>query len=561
MQTGCHKRNVINAVIAGASAGILLMAGISFSAPPPVTWICSTQNAPWVNKGPLSVTSVSGTPAMVVDTARKYQLIDGFGGAFNEFGWKPMMKLSQALRDSVMKAIFGPDGCNYTICRMPIGASDYSYGYYSLDDSAGDYQIAHLSLARDSMYLIPYIRAAMKANPKLKVWGSPWTPPTWMKVNHAYNNVSGNNLIHDQRTNTAYALYFEKTVLAYRAIGIDFCKLFFQNEPYANQIYPSCIWSGADMQDFMKNYLGPLFTRDNIKCELWTPTMNNGSYAEAFGPMLDDTACSKYITGCGFQWAGEGAIATVYQRHPEKKLWQTEAECRSGANNWDDANYIFGKMIFYFQNGCGNFMQWNMLLEKTGNSNWGWSQNAMVTVDTIARAVTFTPEFYMTKHFTNAVKPGARRINATSAAISSGDYAAFQNSNGQSIVVVRNTGTSAKTASIQFGPQMISPSLPAGSFNTFYIGESPDGIADHSAVHEQRRMRDMEIMRCNGDITISAHTGAGSLEIVAPNGDVIGVAQGMGTYRLRAFAWPSGIYYAKVNSDGRCTVNRFAINK
>ena len=44
---------------------------------------------------------------------------------------------------------------------MPVGSSDFADDYYSLDDTAGDFAVAHLSLARDEQKLIPYIKVAM----------------------------------------------------------------------------------------------------------------------------------------------------------------------------------------------------------------------------------------------------------------------------------------------------------------------------------------------------------------------------------------------------------------
>lgn len=52
--------------------------------------------------------------------------------------------------------------------------------YYSLDDSAADYTMANLTLARDKEKLLPYIKVAMAVNPDLKVWGSPWTGPWYV---------------------------------------------------------------------------------------------------------------------------------------------------------------------------------------------------------------------------------------------------------------------------------------------------------------------------------------------------------------------------------------------
>ena len=74
--------------------------------------------------------------------------------------------------------MFAPGaGLNFTVCRMPIGASDYATNWYSLDDTPGDFELKQFNLDRDRTLLLPYIKAAMKYQPELKVWGSPWSPP------------------------------------------------------------------------------------------------------------------------------------------------------------------------------------------------------------------------------------------------------------------------------------------------------------------------------------------------------------------------------------------------
>ena len=70
-----------------------------------------------------------------------------------------------------MQNLFGEQGLRWGLNRMPIGSSDFSDSYYSLDDTAGDLSMSKLSLARDEQKLLPFIKAAMQVNPKLTLWG------------------------------------------------------------------------------------------------------------------------------------------------------------------------------------------------------------------------------------------------------------------------------------------------------------------------------------------------------------------------------------------------------
>ena len=48
----------------------------------------------------------------------------GFGGCFNELGWKALGHLSDNARKDVLAALFSSSGCDFNYCRMPIGAND-----------------------------------------------------------------------------------------------------------------------------------------------------------------------------------------------------------------------------------------------------------------------------------------------------------------------------------------------------------------------------------------------------------------------------------------------------
>jgi len=109
---------------------------------------------------------------------KREQTIDGWGGCFNELGWVALQSVSPDAREEVLRNLFEPGrGLNFTICRMPIGASDYATNWYSLDDTPGDFELKHFNLDRDRAILLPYIKAAMKYQPAAENVGSPWSPP------------------------------------------------------------------------------------------------------------------------------------------------------------------------------------------------------------------------------------------------------------------------------------------------------------------------------------------------------------------------------------------------
>src|ERR1700723_3766216 len=101
--------------------------------------------------------------------------MEGFGGCFNERGWPSLSALSAEDRDSVMHELFDPQaGARFTYCRMPIGANDYATEAYSYDETPGDFELKRFSIDHDRATLVPFIQAALKYQPKLRLWASPW---------------------------------------------------------------------------------------------------------------------------------------------------------------------------------------------------------------------------------------------------------------------------------------------------------------------------------------------------------------------------------------------------
>lgn len=424
----------------------------------------STQSAPWAAEQSLTVENArTVTTSIDVDTSVKYQTIEYFGGCFNELGWRALQTLPAAMADSAIGSLFDTvNGCKFNMCRMPIGASDYGRSWYSLNETANDTLMTNISIERDKGYQNKYIKAAMAFRPNLTIWGCPWSPPSWMKTN---NNYPGANSNFKQQASylRAYALYFEKAIKLYRDDGIKITALSFQNEPYSTSAYPGCLWSPAQMRDFIKLYLGPKFDADKVDAEIWMPTMNNGD-TNNFKTMLGDADCAKYIKAACFQWEGKLAVAGIHKSFPAVRILQTENECGDATNTWAYAESpTFYYMKYYFDNGACGYFQWNMILDNAGRSTWNWAQNAMISIDTVQKRIRYNPQYYAVKHFSYFVAPGAKKIKT------SGNYTnqvAFLNPDGSVVVVIGNTTTSPVSLGIKIGGSMTTASIPAKSFST-----------------------------------------------------------------------------------------------
>lgn len=377
-----------------------------------------------------------------------YQEWDGFGGCFNELSQIALLTLTQIERKQIYDNLFGKtaDGLRFDFCRIPIGASDYAEIWYSHNETENDYEMQNFSIERDKKYLLPYIKEALKRNPDMKFFASPWSPPAWMKEPKVYNF---GRLVWTEKNLKAYALYLLKFIQAYEAEGVHISQLHVQNEVTSDQKFPSSLWSGVQLVEFIGKYLGPLFEENNINTEIWLGTINATGIVECQGSsrynqyantVLDDASAYKYIKGVSYQWEGKYALQVTHDSYPELKYIQSENECGDGRNSWEYAKYVFELFRHYITNGVCGYVYWNMVLAPEGSSTWGWKQNSMITAEGIAH---YNHEYYIMKHFSRFVVPGAKRVGLKGHL--AGNAVAFRNPDNELVLIVQNPFPYSKT--------------------------------------------------------------------------------------------------------------------
>jgi glucosylceramidase len=446
------------------------------AAGPSIRWVCSTQAEPWKElPAPVLPRNASYAVNLVAPDAKTvFQTVDGFGGCFNELGWQALQALDAEGRAVALRALFDASGCDFNLCRAPIGANDFALDWYSLDETPGDYGMTNFSVERDRKCLIPFMKAAMRYQTNLAVWGVPWCPPSWMKTGGAYK---GGNMKQDPETLAAYALYFSKYVQAYRREGINLYAVHPQNEPkYNNNVYPQCAWSGREINTFLRDYLIPRLKRDGVGVEVWLGTIVNENLADYTDPALGDPATAPALAGVGYQYGGQTAMLDTHKKYPDKKMMQTETECYNGGNSWTEGMTTFRKMIEDMNHFACGYMYWNMVLNEKSTSSWGWKQNSLLKIDSATKQIIYNPEFYSMKHFGHFVRPGAARVGLSvrnevegAPAITDQNAVAFRNPSGDLVVVVGNPGAAVLPVTLQTGDREARLQIPARSMNTLVL--------------------------------------------------------------------------------------------
>lgn len=385
-----------------------------------------------------------------VDPDKTYQTFFGIGGAMTDASAETFYKLPKEKQDEIIKAYFDKQsGIGYTVARTNINSCDFSsdnYTYVKDNDST----LQSFDIAHDKKYKIPFIKEAIKAaGGKLNLFASPWSPPAWMKEN--------NDMLHGGKLKPSsyatWAMYYTKFIKAYEKEGIPVWGISIQNEPMATQRWESCIFTGEEERDFLKNNLGPTMEKEGLgdkKIIGWDH--NRDLLYQRASTLLNDPEAAKYLWGIGFHWyepwsGGEPMydnVKLVNEAYPNTNLFFTEG-CKEAfdlakTGDWKLGEKYASNMIHDFNNGMTGFTDWNILLDETGGPNH--AKNfcfAPIHGNTKTGEVIYTNEYYYIGHFSKFIQPGAKRIVA-SASRSQLLTTAFRNEDGKTVVVVMNQG-------------------------------------------------------------------------------------------------------------------------
>src|SRR6266404_2454011 len=152
-----------------------------------------------------------------VDSTQTFQSVDGFGYTLTGGSATLINQLGPAGKASLLQELFGSaeNSIGVSYLRISIGASDLNVSVFSYDDmpvGQTDINLQNFSLSKDSVDLIPVLKEILAINPNVKILGSPWSPPVWMKDNGS--SVGGG---FQPQYYDVYARYFVKYIQKMRA--------------------------------------------------------------------------------------------------------------------------------------------------------------------------------------------------------------------------------------------------------------------------------------------------------------------------------------------------------
>lgn len=357
-----------------------------------------------------SIHSYPASPALDVDNAIEKHEFLGLGASLTDASAWVLANMPQDKREKLLKELFTCEGCNLSVIRLNIGASDYSTCLYTYNDNAGDEEMKSFSLAHDEAHLIPMAQAIKAIRPDTFFFASPWSPPAWMKDSGLL--ISGS--LKDEAM-PAYANYFVKYLQGYRQKGIEIDAVTPQNETMCDTggQYPCCVYSANQEGVFIRDYLSPALKKASLSTKIWAhdhdPDING---IERVKELLSMPEMSNAIDGvawhCYTSAEASNNLKEVRTEYPSMPFYHTENGPHIIRNERTEmwwAQKVFGMM----QNGCSLFTSWNLCLDELGTPATGSHLcGGFTVVDSDTHEVTYSPQYRLFRHIGPFVKRGAR---------------------------------------------------------------------------------------------------------------------------------------------------------
>jgi len=403
-----------------------------------------------------------------VDDSEIYQTMDGFGFALTGGSAIHINAMDPEARGKLLNELFGKgeNSIGVSYLRVSIGASDLSdrvFTYNDLPEGEIDPEMKRFSIEPEKKDLIPVLKQILAINPEIKILGSPWTPPVWMKTNGKSKGGSLKPEFYD-----AYALYFVKYIQGMKDEGIRIDAITIQNEPLHPGNNPSLFMPANEQADFIKKSLGPAFEKADIdtKIIIYDHNPNRVDYPIQ---VLNDPDARRYVDGTAFHMY-EGkveAISEVQKAHPDKNLYFTEQWVGAPGNFPNDLKWHVRTLIIgATRNWCRNVIEWNLAADpKQDPHTDGGCTECLGAITIDGNSVTRNPAYYIIAHASKFVNPGSVRMKSNIP--ENLPNVAFKTKEGKIVLIVLNDSESAQSFKINYNGKSIETKLNKGAVATY----------------------------------------------------------------------------------------------
>ncbi len=414
--------------------------------------------------------SSESLPVVTVNDMQQFQPIEGFGFAVTGGSAQLLMRMTPERRTALLKQIFSRegDGIGASYVRLSIGSSDMNDHAYSYDDvPAGetDPELKHFSLAPDRADVVPVMKEILAIEPTIKILGSPWSAPAWMKTN---DDVRGGELKPEYYG--AYAQYLIKYVEGMKAEGIPLTAITVENEPLNPKNTPSMVMFADEECAFIGKYLGPAFENAGLKTEIQVYDHNPDVPSYPLS-ILGDPVAGKYVAGTAFHLYGgsSSTLTDVHRQYPNKNLYLTEQSVTDwpGSEEIGIAEPVSQVLIGATRNWARNVLLWNLAADPHAgpHTNNGGCTGCFGAITLDGDTATLNVAYYALGHLSKFVPPGSVRIGSNE--LEQLSTVAFRTPEGKIVLVVANTGNFPKTFAIGYHGKFLRTTIPSESAGTY----------------------------------------------------------------------------------------------
>ena len=403
-----------------------------------------------------------------------FQEVDGFGLAITQASCFNLKLMPQEDRTAFLTEVFSREnGLGSSLIRVCIGGSDFSLDEFTWCDEPGMENFAVHPL--DEEWLFPILDEIIRINPAVKIIGSPWSCPRWMKMSESggpYDAWTGGRLnpAHYQD----YAEYFVRWIREMEKRGYPIYAVTLQNEPLNRGNSMSLYMSWENQRDFIKQAVGPAFRAAGLKTKILLFD-HNYDYEEIASErdypirILQDAEAAQYVAGSA--WHNyRGRVTTLDKVHsafPDKDIYFTEASIGS----W---NYTFGGCLIndfrdIFLGTLGRFGKgvtlWNLMLDDEGKpfrpDGCSTCFGAVTLSTDDHKTITRNSHYYNVAHCSKVLLPGAVRLGTKGYESTGLTYQWYRNPDGSQALLILNEGSSEERVNFITDKYSLSCRVPA----------------------------------------------------------------------------------------------------
>ncbi|XP_058130628.1 lysosomal acid glucosylceramidase-like [Anopheles ziemanni] len=409
---------------------------------------------------------------ITIDRTRRYQTVEGFGGAFTGAVSYNLAKLRAPLRESLYKSYYSKEvGIGYSFMRIPIGGCDFDLDPWAYNElPTNDGALSNFTTLDDrDLVKVSQIKQLMEVtnNSDIRVIGAAWSPPRWMKTNNDWTGASRLKPEYYQ----AWADYHVRYLELMKAAGLEFWAISTGNEPLNGVIgflfihFMSLGWTAPEQGRWVGQYLGPTLRKSSVSsvklfgCDdqrytfpWWFKLMDQG-HANA----------TSYLDGLAVHWYWDGVappalLDQTATSYPGKWIFNTEASLgdkplqqhRPILGSWERAESYILYVLQDLQHSVNGWIDWNLVLDERGGPNYAknYVESAVIANITSKEEAYKQPIFYGLGHFSRFILPGSVRLDAQSAS-SNVVALAFERLDNKTVVVFYNKANTQSIVRIE----------------------------------------------------------------------------------------------------------------